>query len=539
MILELKKHQEIPRNFLFNTNKKGLLIYHGLGSGKTLTAISISEFYKSLEVIVITPASLQDNFKKELVKYNVKKINRYTITSFESFHKLLGIDKQTLNLGLFESWKEIELLKKSDLKVIAPNLYNKNISKKELLLKIKPIYDVQQINKTDKTPFFKNKILIIDEVHRLHNNNGKIAKLILNEAKYAEKIILLSGTPIVNHPSDISSLINLLSGNNELPCNKDKFDELFIKETINIEKIPLFTFFGISFFKKTIYKKDYEIINADLFKKKINWLVSFYNKKSKEFFPNVYDHHQAVVMSPLQEQLHCKTEKETLSKEDMEKMNGKIENYKVTNRVNCYLNKTRQISNIVKGDKDQNPQSKYYGLEVSPKILNIIKKLESGDKPILIYSNYLDFGLIPLANLLKVNNSNFELFTGSTDLKKKKEIVENYNKGQLDILLISSSGCEGLDLKHTRQIHIMEPHWNSSKIDQVIGRGVRYKSHIDLPLSERRVDIYHWYSVYKDNKLSADEYLIEISRKKKIINKKFIDLIENTCIEKNLGHVKR
>ena len=86
----------------------------------------------------------------------------------------------------------------------------------------------------------------------------------------------------------------------------------------------------------------------------------------------------------------------------------------------------------------------------------------------------------------------------------------------IDVILLSSSGAEGLDLKNTRQIHIMEPHWNNAKINQVIGRGIRYKSHEKLNKKDRNVSVYYWVSepeLTKDKK-GSDEYLYELSQNK-------------------------
>ena len=41
----------------------------------------------------------------------------------------------------------------------------------------------------------------------------------------------------------------------------------------------------------------------------------------------------------------------------------------------------------------------------------------------------------------------------------------------------------------------MEPHWNEAKVQQVIGRGIRYKSHVDLPPEQRKVEVFYWYSI--------------------------------------------
>ena len=64
------------------------------------------------------------------------------------------------------------------------------------------------------------------------------------------------------------------------------------------------------------------------------------------------------------------------------------------------------------------------------------------------------------------------------------------------MLLVSSSGAEGLDLKGTKSIQLAEPHWNNSKIDQVIGRGIRYQSHAHLPAEERKVRVMKYYSTH-------------------------------------------
>ncbi len=56
-----------------------------------------------------------------------------------------------------------------------------------------------------------------------------------------------------------------------------------------------------------------------------------------------------------------------------------------------------------------------------------------------------------------------------------------------------------MDLKNTNYIIIMESAWNENSIEQIIGRGVRYKSHESLSKSKRNVTVYKLYSI-KHNK---------------------------------------
>ena len=67
---ELSPHQQFVKNFLsFQTPYNSLLLYHGLGSGKTCSSIAIAEGIKNdKKVMVLTPASLRDNYVEELKK---------------------------------------------------------------------------------------------------------------------------------------------------------------------------------------------------------------------------------------------------------------------------------------------------------------------------------------------------------------------------------------------------------------------------------------------------------------------------------------
>jgi hypothetical protein len=109
------------------------------------------------------------------------------------------------------------------------------------------------------------------------------------------------------------------------------------------------------------------------------------------------------------------------------------------------------------------------------------------------------------------------------------------------VLLISSAGSESLDLKNTRQIHIMEPFWHESKIYQVIGRAIRFKSHETLPKKDRHVDVYRWISIFPKQikNPSADQYLVNISIKKQKLWDKYQQIIVGASIENNFFAKKK
>lgn len=61
--------------------------------------------------------------------------------------------------------------------------------------------------------------------------------------------------------------------------------------------------------------------------------------------------------------------------------------------------------------------------------------------------------------------------------KKRDEAVKDYNSGKVRVLLITSAGGVGLDLKNTKYVVILDPTWNDGNEKQITGRGARYQSH--------------------------------------------------------------
>jgi SNF2 family DNA or RNA helicase len=208
-------------------------------------------------------------------------------------------------------------------------------------------------------------------------------------------------------------------------------------------------------------------------------------------------------------------------------------------KLNAFLSATRQISNS---------NVRFGNGEITPKVTEVVKNIKHTNGPTLVYSNYLKSGIYPIARELDKDSIPYGVFTGELDQNKKQQLVNDYNSGKLRALLVSSSGGEGLDLKGTRAVHIMEPHWNNPKLDQVVGRAVRYRSHSKLPEEERNVNVYKYVSVFpaektllseiglstaQSNRNTADEYLYNVSNTKAKINRLFLNLLKQEGSKKS------
>jgi hypothetical protein len=92
----------------------------------------------------------------------------------------------------------------------------------------------------------------------------------------------------------------------------------------------------------------------------------------------------------------------------------------------------------------------------------------------------------------------------------------NVHGQNVKVILISQAAAEGLDFKNIRQVHILSPWYNLNRIEQIIGRGVRNLSHCDLPFEKRNVEIYLHSTTPKNDEEPADLYLYRYAENKAI-----------------------
>ena len=218
---ELSKTQDFLKTFSNeNDSENGMLLYHSVGSGKTLSGIAmLKEFEnKKYNTLWITRTTLKDDLNKGL---NLLKLSKkLTVLSYKQFSNI-GKNKGAI----------FKKLVKND-----PN---------------------------NKDPLYKT-VVVIDEAHKLYTKDLKsqemhdiksIEKMIQNSYAFSKipcKIILMSATPITKNPMEMIKLFNLIIKNQD-----DRFDEK--------------NFLDLYVDKSGKFKKD----KIELFRKKIDGLISY------------------------------------------------------------------------------------------------------------------------------------------------------------------------------------------------------------------------------------------------------------------------
>ena len=84
---------------------------------------------------------------------------------------------------------------------------------------------------------------------------------------------------------------------------------------------------------------------------------------------------------------------------------------------------------------------------------------------------------------------------------------------RVKVIVGSQIASEGLDLKCVREIHVLDPWYHLNRLEQVIGRGVRYCSHRQLPAEERNCLI-HLYCLFLEDYETSDLYSYRLAVQK-------------------------
>ena len=584
--LELFSYQKFIEEYLSpNNNYRGLLLYFGLGSGKSISAINVAE-NANRRVIVMLPRSLRDNFIEEIITFvpEFKRPEKWSKMNDEERRRVqLELERKITARYTFISSNAGNSAEKL---AVAGALNAENIGQK--------VSDEELKGFVANTKSLDNTLLIIDEVHSLISNminpNAKNGTRILHMIMSAKnlKLLFLSGTPVVSDPFELAILFNMLRGYMNLEgkpaTSRDK--EVFTAFPENYD----------DFHKYFVDEKKNLIKNREVYQERIVGLVSYYQGARQEMKQSLYPEKLKmrkinVRMSDYQWKLYVKQRRFELDEERKIKFSTKqfvklINKKPARSLATTFSVGTRQICNFALPEGIEKPKRKGV-LELpdltkvlreiprsalttdlhkySPKMKAILEHINEINAKSLVYSEFVSLeGIGVFSRVLEENGFiNFELaehhksfktfaiFSGNTSDMMRRKILDTFNSKEnlrgekMRVILFTASGAQGLNTKGVRSVHIMEPYWNNNRIEQIIGRAVRTNSHIDLPSNERNVQPFIYLSVPPDDtnifvslgeKLTTDQRIYGQAMQKQVLLDSFLDATKEMAVDCQLNH---
>tara|TARA_E500000178_G_C17034765_1_gene762728 strand:+ start:2375 stop:5380 length:3006 start_codon:yes stop_codon:yes gene_type:complete len=370
------------------------------------------------------------------------------------------------------------------------------------------------------------------------------------------RIILLSATPIYDNPYELALTVNLLRPRVLFPLNKDKFYSFFLGRD---DEDDDGNYVCKRVKTKNFITNNSCVINKNLLKILLSGYISYFKGGNPIAYPYkriiIMEHR----MAPIQKEQYIGALRSDISKdkdiyskllaEDEFLFKNEFDTDEKEDSVSGIYTTTQQYSNIslpiskstvienllskqaqsstkLNFDKFKNELKAVENPNVenilnyirkkgySEKFVNIIELSYKCDGPVFIFSNWLKFGVEALSIILDAcgfkkypngTTDDLRYFVWSSETSSDKNLtrkaqltfnsMKNSNGSLLKIILGTRSIMEGVSFKNVKQVHITDPWWNESRIEQILARAVRFCSHSNLPLKEQYTDIFRHYSV--------------------------------------------
>ena len=522
---ELAPHQLLLKNlFSPNTQYKGVLIFHGVGVGKSCSGISIAENFKDVygekenRIIILASQNIQIGWRKTI--FNPKKGddqctgNEYFFDEEDDEKRIID-DKQAKNkIKKYYELHGYAAFANSVKRLVEEGTKHLSDEKEKFIAQIKIIKET-----------YSNRILIIDEVHNIRTGESQketrnTIHFIEMVIKYSDnlRLILLTANPMYNMSSEIVWILNML----------------LMNDKINIIN------------EKDIFDGEGNLINEELLKNKSKGYISYLRGENPVSFPvRLYPRHDSsrIIKNPgipidifgkhisddkrlsflelyssefTGKQLEIYTQlTDKIIKRSKEKRNL---DYKLRIEDETLL---LQLGNIVYPGEDESEENLYgergllnvmnentkqncvqynykketlekYGEffhkdligEYSSKIKSIVEIIERSEGIIFIYTNWIKSGVIPLVLALEQNG--YQKYNGKQILKTDKKIepisyegktISEYEDKKNFIpakYMVISGSSMGLTNKLEEELHIATSDENKDghKIKIIIGSSV-------------------------------------------------------------------
>jgi hypothetical protein len=598
---ELSPHQEFVRRYISYQNPyNSLLLYHGLGSGKTCSAISITESLRQYsryipqfkKILMVASPNVQENFKLQL--FDPSKLTR--VNGIWNLHGCVGNALlKELNIDESQAMNQEDLIHR--IKKIIKDHYSfigygsfANFIEKQLSTR----------NPKKIQNAFLSRIIVIDEIHNIRMTEKssdsigkKIASMLNRLVHYVKgiKFIFLTGTPMYNDPREIVYLLNLMNMNDQRPTIhvKDIFTDTGDLKPGGKERLIEKANGYVSYVRgENPYAFPY-LVTPSMYKDPLSSIL--YPKPIYQFNGKKITHPiqhldlYMVPLSPIQSKAYDITiehieEKKT---EEFEELDSLGYNDLMKPIQSLFISYPHE-SGFLTGDEGLQYAMSYreslyppsrndfqyngplngmfeYGRigEYSSKIKALLDHIIQSTGIVLVYSQYINGGLVPIALALeelgfkrygdksktlfrekkpdanvynlrkdpgysgKSRTATYAIISGEKTLSpdNNEEIYglthENHEGQSIKVVLISQAGTEGIDLKNVRQVHVMEPWYNLNRIEQIIGRARRNCSHSELSLEDRNFLLFLYSSSLENpQNESLDTLLYRMAEKKSI-----------------------
>ena len=544
----LQPQQKFLRRVLSpDSPTRNLLMVHGTGVGKTCSAIQVAEEYiirpefQDKKVMVVASRAVQENFRTQIFDMSRVHLDRASdtlsskqCTGRRYLDMLLRIESEPKNWANPEVMSRLETTADRIIKEFyefsAYTSFGNRLLEK--LTGTEKDIDTAWVHEN-----FDNRLLIIDEAHNIRSEETQIAAGLEQLVKVADGLVLvlLTATPMFDSFDEVMYYMNLFLWNERKQPFKTtlKASEFFTNEAElkggeSEIKFRQWCQDYVSYVKgESPFTFPFRLPPPE---------ISSNTEMTKGFNgPDIPDKDRIKYLSLVASEAKG-YQKKILSTSKHEDDDSKrsamiIPTISVFPEDKRFKETFKQAGNQYSyvGEPFLTPEKLP---EYAAKFVTVLKSIESSGGVCLVYSNYVERGALPF--VLALEEHGYTPYRGGTLLaepsykgaSKGKYIMLSSNASDAEIssmlsavknranvtgknikvVVTSPLAAEGIDFRFIRQVHILDPWWNMSRIEQVVGRALRTCSHQDLVPKEQNCTVYLHIIRAEEKREAFDEY---------------------------------
>ena len=544
----LQPQQKFLRRVLSpDSPTRNLLMVHGTGVGKTCSAIQVAEEYiirpefQDKKVMVVASRAVQENFRTQIFdmsRVNLDKasdtLSSKQCTGRRYLDMLLRIESEPKNWANPEVMSRLETTADRIIKEFyefsAYTSFGNRLLEK--LTGTEKDIDTAWVHEN-----FDNRLLIIDEAHNIRSEETQIASGLEQLVKVADGLVLvlLTATPMFDSFDEVMYYMNLFLWNERKQPFKTtlKASEFFTSEAElkggeSEIKFRQWCQDYVSYVKgESPFTFPFRLPPPE---------ISSNTEMTKGFNgPDIPDKDRIKYLSLVASEAKG-YQKKILTTSKHEDDDSKRQAM-IIPTISVFPDDKR-FKEIFKQTKNQ---YSYVGEpfltpeklpEYAAKFVTVLKSIESSGGVCLVYSNYVERGALPFVLaleehgytpykgdpllvgssyegpskgkyiMLSSNASDAEISTMLSAVKNRANVTGK----NIKVVVTSPLAAEGIDFRFIRQVHILDPWWNMSRIEQVVGRALRTCSHQDLVPKEQNCTVYLHIIRAEEKREAFDEY---------------------------------
>ena len=317
--------------------------------------------------------------------------------------------------------------------------------------------------------YYRDKIVVIDEVHVLRNSTDLMEPL-FRGLRGARVLVGLSGTPLVHSVQEADYLFELLQDPG--PGGKDRVP--WVRERIASGKMA------------DVSKALAEVADGK---------VHYYSAVSS--LPEIVTKAVEIAMTPYQTMRYLVGIRTIFQVGDC--------SYQSALTKNTYRSYEKQVCNCV---ESLDATTTRHCPKIDACVKSILQKaLQEGEARQAVYCHFIDYQMKPLLErLLPTKEVEVHAIRGDTSMKDRERIIKTYNQGGSKpvVLVFSDAANLGMSLKRTSTLHVMDIPDNQATFLQVVYRGARKDSHLKGEKLHVRVYVATFSNMMRWDKAVAD-----------------------------------